>query len=209
MSPRSRAGRAPWWGRQAGRLGRGSLGWGETPVVLSLGARLMPLGGLRFICPKDGSPLGAWRLSCISSFRPHPPTPNPGQGPVTPSDHPRTGLTLSFSIQAATRTGSCFPLTPTPFPGRLCLSQPTLKSRAKLSLFRPSQAGSGLPHSNPRQGPIPSETPDLGRGLARARLGPSSCLQMLLKSHLGDCESDCLQHRLRLTWGEDVMKPRV
>lgn len=38
---------------------------------------------------------------------------------------------------------------------------------------------------DPKAGPLLPETPDLGRGLARAGLGPSSGLQMLLKSHLG------------------------
>lgn len=119
------------------------------------------------------------------------------------------------------------PLRPTSFPGRPSLSHQTLQGRTKLSLFRPSGQGCVLPSASssralspprgrvsppppptPGQGPLPLETPDLGRGLAHAGLGPSSCLQTLLKSHLGDCESDHLQHGLRLTWGEGVMKRR-
>lgn len=54
---------------------------------------------------------------------------------------------------------------------------------------------------DPGAGPFLPEPSDLGRGLARAGLGPSSGLQTLLKSHLGFI-SDHLQHWLRLTWGK-------
>ena len=183
----------------------------------------MPLGGSRLICPKDGSPLGAQLLSCVCGLRAF---PCQGKALSPPQTLPGQGCASNLPTSQP-RQDPVSPLRPTSFPGRPCLSQQTLQGRAKLSLCRPSGQGCVLPSASsralspppghvsppppptPGQGPLPRETPDLGRGPARAGLGPSSCLQTLLESHLGDCESDHLQHGLRLTWGEGVMKPRV
>ena len=83
------------------------------------------------------------------------------------------------------------------------------------SLLQATQDLACVPHApppTPRVGPLPHETPDLGKGLTRAGPGPSSCLQSSSGVSGGDCESDYLQHRLRFTWkeGEEgVMTPRV
>lgn len=78
----------------------------------------------------------------------------------------------------------------------------------RLGPFSAPGQGGNPPPPAPGQGPLPPATPDLGRGLVHAGPGPSSGLQVLL-NHLEDWESDRLQHRPRLPWGEGALESTV
>lgn len=78
----------------------------------------------------------------------------------------------------------------------------------RLGPFSTPGQGGNPPPPAPGQGPLPPATPDLGRGLVHAGPGPSSGLQVLL-NHLEDWESDRLQHRPRLPWGEGALESTV
>lgn len=133
MSPRSREGRSPWQGRQAGRLGQGSLGQGERPAPLNSD---IPSGG-KAVTPRSqglfaqGSPLA---LTCqvLSPSQPLSPSPTE-QDPVSISESP--GHSQAFPIQAL-RAGLCPILNP--HPGYSHISLPSLRPTGQAHLPSPS-----------------------------------------------------------------------
>lgn len=139
-------------------------------------------GESRFISPRDESPLGP-QLRLQSAPSPTP-TPQDRAGSASQTLQGRAKL-----LRAGPQGGLCSTLNPTPTPhppaitGRALSFPPTPDPSLPPQVSRTGPSPHHLPSNPWARGPVPLQRSDLERGLARAGLGPSSPLQMLLKSH--------------------------